>query len=114
ELLARVHSLIHLKSMNDELTTLNVELEQKVLDRTEELELMNDDLQSMNDSLIKMATSRRNLLANIAHELGTPVMLLHSYVQALQAGLIDREDQKYQGSVEHHIKVLNRLIDDLA
>src|SRR5699024_8936446 len=68
-----------------------------------------------NDSLMKMAASRRNLLANIAHELGTPVMLLHSYMQALEAGILSESDEKkYRQTVDQNIKILNRLIDDLA
>lgn len=115
ELLSRVETLIRLKKMNDELRGLNAALEQKVLERTEELELVNIDLQETNDNLLKMAASRRNLLANIAHELGTPVMLLHSYMQALEAGILSEKDErKYRQSVDQNIKVLNRLIDDLA
>lgn len=115
ELLARVETLIRLKTMNDEVRGLNIELEQKVMERTKELKLVNTDLQYTNDSLLKMAASRRNLLANIAHELGTPVMLLHSYMQALEAGILSEKDEKkYRQTVDQNIKILNRLIDDLA
>lgn len=44
-----------------------------------------------------MAQSRRELLANIAHELGTPVTLIHSYVQAVQEGLIQANQTRYLG-----------------
>jgi len=61
-----------------------------------------------------MEESRRLLLANIAHELGTPVMLIHSYVQALQEGLILGDDTYYSNLVYEKINVLNRLINDLS
>lgn len=115
ELLARVKTLIRLKKMNDEVQELNLQLEQKVIERTEELQLVNEDLQATNESLLKMAASRRNLLANIAHELGTPVMLLYSYMQALEADILsESDDKKYRHVAEQNIQVLNRLIDDLA
>ncbi|MFD2129658.1 ATP-binding protein [Pseudogracilibacillus auburnensis] len=114
ELLSRVKTLAQLKSMNDELTTLNVKLETKVKERTKALELANEDLSDKNQSLIEMAESKRNLLANIAHDLGTPVMLLHSYIQALHGGLITGEDEYYYKLVDDKVKVLNRLIDDLT
>lgn len=114
ELLSRVKTLAQLKSMNDELTKLTIKLETKVKERTKALELANEDLSDKNKSLIELAESRRNLLANIAHDLGTPVMLLHSYIQALHSGLITGKDAYFHGLVEDKVKVLNRLIDDLA
>jgi len=114
ELLSRVKTLAKLKWMNEELTTLNKELEDKVKERTKALEKVNKNLSQTNKTLLEMAESRRNLLANIAHELGTPVTLLHSYVQALQEGLVTGEDEFYRKLVEDKIKVLDRLIDDLS
>lgn len=114
ELLSRVKTLAQLKWMNKELRTLNVELEEMVKNRTKALQLANEDLSKTNKRLINMAASRRNLLANIAHELGTPVMFIHTYVQALQEGLITGGDKYYHNLVDDKIKVLNRLIHDLA
>lgn len=114
ELLSRVKTLAQLKQMNEELTTLNIELEEKVNERTKALELVNKDLSVTNNTLLEMVESRRNLLANIAHELGTPVTLIHSYVQALQDGIVTKDDEFYRNLVEDKIKVLDRLIDDLS
>lgn len=114
EFLSRVRTLAQLKSMNDEVTTLNKELETKVKERTKALEIANENLSDTNHSLMEMAESRRNLLANIAHELGTPVMFLHSYIQALHGGLITEKEVHYRKSVDDKVSVLNRLIDDLA
>src|SRR5699024_12018544 len=60
-----------------------------------------------------MSNSRSKLLANIAHELGTPVTLIHNYVQSIQRGLIQTTDLHYQKLVADKINVLNRLIEDL-
>lgn len=114
ELLSRVKTLAQLKLMNDELTELTIHLEEKVKERTEALEIANKHLSNKNKSLLELAESRSNLLANIAHDLGTPVMLLHSYIQALHQGLITGQDEYFHGLAENKVKVLNRLIDDLA
>lgn len=106
ELLARVKTLVRVKSLNQELVHMNTHLEDKVVERTSELNILNENLQ-------EMVEQRRQLLANIAHELGTPLTLIHNYIQSIQKGLIDLEDPHYRQLVTDKINVLNRLIDDL-
>lgn len=106
ELLSRVKTLVRVKTLNEELNQMNLHLEKKVLERTQELKDAYEHLQAM-------AASRRQLLANIAHELGTPVTLLHNYVQSIQKGLITADDLHYRKLVADKINVLNRLINDL-
>jgi len=106
ELLSRVKTLIQVKILNQKLIQMNLNLEEKVLERTHKLKVAYDNLQAM-------AASRRELLANIAHELGTPVTLVHTYVQSVQKGLISADDPHYGTLVTDKISVLNRLIEDL-
>src|SRR5690625_3251184 len=113
ELLSRVKTLAQMRKLNDELQHLNISLEDLVKKRTQELELANLNLSKTNERLLEVAESRRNLLANIAHELGTPVTLIHSYIQSIQDGLVSMEDEFYQRLVDDKINVLSRLIDDL-
>lgn len=114
ELVSRVKTLLRLKYLNQELYTMNTELEEMVKERTLKLRKANIDLKRLNDNLLTMAKSRRQLLANIAHELGTPVMMVHSYLQALQGGLIDSTNAYYNDIVHEKITLLNRLINDLS
>src|SRR5690625_3068073 len=60
-----------------------------------------------------MEASRRQLLANIAHELGNPIALINNYIQSLQKGLIDIDDKHYEKLVKDKINMLDRLIEDL-
>ena len=106
ELISRVKTLVRIKTLNQELTKMNLHLEEKVLERTHDLRVAYDNLESMSNS-------RSELLANIAHELGTPVTLIHNYVQSIQKGLIQKNDFHYQKLVADKINVLNRLIEDL-
>lgn len=114
ELLSRVKTLVHLRHLNMELITMNTQLEKKVIDRTKELKVANEDLIKMNHDLTSMSESRGHLLANIAHELGTPVTLINSYIQAVQQGLVTVEDPYFTSLVFDKIKVLSRLISDLS
>ncbi len=113
ELLARVKTLVNVKKLNQELSLLNQELERKVEERTNKLHEVNHDLTKMNQRLVQMAESRRDMLQNIAHELGTPVTLMHSYIQSIKEGLISIEDTQYNQLVMNKINVLRRLIKDL-
>lgn len=114
ELLSRVRTLVRLKSLNQKLIELNINLEHKVKARTEALEKVNEKLTKVNFNLVNITESRRQLLANISHELGTPVTLIHSYLQALQNNLVQADDDYFQELVAEKINVLNRLIDDLS
>src|SRR5690625_4233368 len=67
----------------------------------------------MNENLIQLAESRRHLLANIAHELGTPVTIVKSYIQAVQEGLISKTDSFYIRMLGDKVHLLDRLIEDL-
>ncbi|MBO1005293.1 ATP-binding protein [Pseudogracilibacillus auburnensis] len=107
ELLSRVKTLLQLHHLNKQLIQFNRILEEKVRERTNKLELSNR-------TLTDVLQSRQQLLANISHELGTPVTVIHGYVQAVREGLIPVNDENYLRLVFDKVTILNRLIDDLA
>ncbi|PIB60450.1 hypothetical protein, partial [Pseudomonas sp. 2822-17] len=57
---------------NLKLIEMKLGLEDKVQERTRALEEAYGELKQVNEELVTMAESRRQLLLNIAHELGTP------------------------------------------
>ncbi|TXK75172.1 AAA family ATPase [Paenibacillus sp. N3.4] len=77
------------------------DLESKVRERTNELTLME--------------TSRRELLSNISHDLGTPLTSIQGYVEAILDGVIQEpeEQRKYLSVVHMRIVGIQRLITDL-
>ncbi|WP_196493730.1 ATP-binding protein [Ornithinibacillus caprae] len=113
ELLARVKTLIQLSQINRELLNMNALLEEKVHDRTRKLQTANTDLEKANAELSRMEQSRRQLLGNIAHDLGTPVAVIQGYVHAIEEEVIPANDTHYLGMVKNKIQLLNRLISDL-
>src|SRR5699024_2262287 len=88
ELLSRVKTLAHVKTLNEAVVQMNMRLEEKVQERTKKLKVANKHLQ-------EIASSRRKLLANIAHELGTPVTIIHHYIQSLQQNIVSIDDEHY-------------------
>ncbi|MDG5786029.1 ATP-binding protein [Evansella sp. AB-P1] len=127
ELLSRVQTLVNMKKamseveehaveldrINQELFNVNENLEEKVKLRTKELQRTNRELEKANEGLMKMEESRKHLLSNISHELGTPITYLQSYIQSVQAGIIEANNSRYLESVQNKIKMLDRLIQDL-
>lgn len=68
------------------------------------------------DRLQTMEKTRRQLLANLVHELGHPLWALLTAVQALQGGAdqdVALRQEMFSGMVEE-IGLLRRLLDDLA
>ncbi|MDQ0299324.1 signal transduction histidine kinase [Salibacterium salarium] len=120
ELLARVHTLLtleqvmeeaveqkeNLHDVNEQLASLNKELENRVKDRTTELERKTNEL-------LKMEKSRRHLLSNISHELGTPMTSLQGYVKAMMDGIISSDDANYLSLIYKKVLFIDRLIQDL-
>ncbi|WP_248929195.1 sensor histidine kinase [Paenibacillus hamazuiensis] len=98
-----------------ELQELNSGLEQKVKERTLALERSNQSLEQMYEELGRLENSRRQLLSNISHDLGTPMTLIQGYVEALMDGVASDPEQKHRYLRLIHTRIigLNRLIQDL-
>ncbi len=58
---------------------------------------------------------RRDFVANVSHELKTPVTSIQGFVEALLEGGLDdpEQEQRYLGIIAKHAERLNAIIDDL-
>lgn len=99
--------------LSDQLSKSNRDLDKRVSERTKELKNANVHLQQANERLKQMETSRRHLLANISHELGTPMTAIQGYVKAMKDGIIQQGDPKYISLIYEKTLFVNRLIQDL-
>jgi signal transduction histidine kinase len=59
--------------------------------------------------------NRKTLVANISHDLKTPITAIQGYIEALLDGSIKNEDvkDKYLNTIHHNTVYINKLIDDL-
>ncbi|TBL81554.1 sensor histidine kinase [Paenibacillus thalictri] len=101
------------ESVSRELVEVNLTLEDKIRERTEALEQMNRQLRDANSHMKQIESSRRQIIANISHELGTPMTAVQGYLKALLDGIIRPQDDKYIGMIYDKVIMVNRLIQDL-
>ncbi|MHA6260813.1 ATP-binding protein [Sporosarcina sp. CAU 1771] len=113
ELLSRVKTHLTLQSVLKEVGVLNESLEIKVEERTTALQTSNMNLEKVNRNLRKMEIARSQLYSNITHELGTPITLIQSYIQAVNEGLIEENNPRYLKMIHSKLILLERLATDL-
>lgn len=76
---------------------------------------MSRQLETSFARLRQAETSRRELVANVAHDLRTPLALLQSHAEALQDGLIQDRDEldRYLDTIRSESVRLGSLVQDL-
>jgi two-component system sensor histidine kinase BaeS len=79
---------------------------------TDELSQLADAFNEMAASLEHAEQIRNQLLADVAHELRTPLATVESYVEALADGVLCADDENW-GVIRSETSRLNRLVDDL-
>ncbi|MGI6633164.1 MAG: ATP-binding protein [Bacillota bacterium] len=101
--------------VNTELIDLNRNLESRVEERTAELVESNRKLETINREIARIEAARKHLLANIAHDLRTPVTLIRGYAEAILDGVVEGADAKarYLDLIRTKVDGLAVLIDDL-
>ncbi len=68
----------------------------------------------MADSLASSEGMRRNFIANVSHELKTPMTTIAGYIDGILDNTIPKEEQDYYlGIISHEIKRLNRLVTSM-
>lgn len=100
--------------MTQEITNLNFFLERNVKERTMALEITNMNLLTVNDEIQEVEKSRNEMLSAISHELGTPITLIHSYIQAVKESLIEENNPRYLDMIHKKLLLLERLTEDLV
>ncbi|WP_422123824.1 ATP-binding protein [Planococcus sp. X10-3] len=114
EFLLRVDTLANLRSLTQEITNMNYVLERNVKEKTMALEITNMNLITVNDEIQEIEKSRNEMLSSISHELGTPITLIHSYIQAVKESLIDEKNPRYLDMIHKKLVLLERLTEDLV
>ncbi|MBD8013526.1 response regulator [Planococcus sp. Sa1BUA13] len=114
EFMLRVETLANMRRLTQEMANLNHFLERNVQERSMALEVTNKNLLTVNDEIQEIEKSRNEMLSAISHELGTPITLIHSYIQAVKESLIEENNPRYLDMIHKKLLLLERLTEDLV
>lgn len=78
----------------------------------DEVSLLAHSLNTMAEALEKNEQIRNNLVADVAHELRTPITILRGNLESLQAGVIEPSMENI-ASLHDEVLRLSRLVEDL-
>ncbi len=88
--------------------------EQRIRERTDELEASNRSLRETNDQLSHSESLRRQMISDISHDLRTPLTSILGYIEAVQEGVVGEQDvSKYLSIARERTIQVNGLIQDL-
>lgn len=94
------------KDLAVELETINATLEMKIEERTEELK-------QKNITLHQLQQARTRLLANVAHDIGSPIVGVQTYLQILKDDQIPLDRPHVFSQVIDRLAYVQQLNDDL-
>ena len=73
---------------------------------------LGETFNSMADDIQRAERQRLNLMADIAHELRTPLSNIQGYVEAMKDGIINPSDETLE-SIHQQVLQLNHLVEDV-
>ena len=73
---------------------------------------LGETFNSMADDIQRAERQRLNLMADVAHELRTPLSNIQGYVEAMKDGIINPSDETLE-SIHQQVMQLNHLVEDV-
>jgi signal transduction histidine kinase len=94
---------------NIRLETLTVELENRVMQRTEELEAVNQDLHQANEELRELDKMKSQFVSQASHDLRTPLTAIKGSLDNLVIGIAGDLNEKQKRVMRRATKSVDRL-----
>jgi len=83
-------------------------------ERADEMGALTDSFNAMADSLEKAERTRQEFIANVSHELKTPMTTIAGFAEGLLDGTIPKEDEdKYLAVIADETRRLSRLVREM-
>ncbi|MGQ1909082.1 hybrid sensor histidine kinase/response regulator [Marinifilum sp. RC60d5] len=89
EILARLKTHVELKQKKDQLKMVNLHLEQKVKERTQELQVSHENLEKAYEELKVLDQSKSDFLSIISHQINTPLNGILGFIDLLKDKITD-------------------------
>ncbi|CAG7610391.1 Adaptive-response sensory-kinase SasA [Paenibacillus solanacearum] len=88
--------------------------EETIRQRTSSLQALNVQLEQVNQELSRIENVRSTLLAEVHHDLSTPITAIKGFSKAMQTSVIKAEDAPlYAGRIYERSLLLEKLIDNV-
>lgn len=114
----RKQAEIERQDATDALYQLNQQLESRVEQRTQELQLTNQQLSAVNDELARATRLKDEFLANMSHELRTPLNAVLGMSEGLMTGVFGDLNERQMRSLSlietsgrHLLELINDILD---
>jgi signal transduction histidine kinase/CheY-like chemotaxis protein len=102
----------------EDIQKMNADLERKVQERTQELEIVNEKLQRSNADLKRADSLKSEFLANMSHELRTPLNAIIGFSELLlerSFGSLNEEQRDHVADIlssgRHLLELINDILD---
>ncbi|MES2581121.1 MAG: response regulator [Pseudomonadota bacterium] len=107
------HEIAERSNAEQSVRSLNAQLEQRVLDRTAELQVANRNLETRTQEAETANRAKADFLANMSHEIRTPMNAILGLAYLLQQSPLDADARDLVGKIRNAGRSLQSIINDI-